>query len=113
MNAYTDAFRKYADFSGRASVWQYWGFVIINFLVAMATLFLIAIHEALVIVYFLYLLATIVPSLSVMVRRLHDTNKSGWFILFGFVPVIGGLILLVFTLLPGDKEANQYGAPSV
>jgi len=53
-------------------------------------------------------IAFFIPSLSVTVRRLHDTNKSGWFYLIAFVPA-GGLILFVFTVLEGDRRDNLYG----
>jgi uncharacterized membrane protein YhaH (DUF805 family) len=57
----------------------------------------------------IYALAILVPSLAVQVRRFHDQDKSGWFILLGFIPAVGGLIVLVFMCLPGTPGSNQYG----
>jgi uncharacterized membrane protein YhaH (DUF805 family) len=54
-------------------------------------------------------LATLLPTLAVVIRRLHDTNKSGWWWLITFVPFVGGLVLLMFECLPGDQGPNQYG----
>ncbi|MDP4805084.1 MAG: DUF805 domain-containing protein, partial [Candidatus Nanopelagicales bacterium] len=52
---------------------------------------------------------TIVPALAVLVRRLHDTGKSGWWALIGFVPLVGGIVLLVFTVLDSDAGGNKFG----
>ena len=57
----------------------------------------------------LYSLALIVPGLVICVRRLHDINKSGWFILIGLIPAVGGIILLVFMCMNSVDEGNQYG----
>lgn len=60
--------------------------------------------------YGIYILAVLVPSLAVVVRRLHDTGRSGWWFLIAFVPLVGGIILLVFMCSEGAREANEYGA---
>ena len=57
----------------------------------------------------IWILVTIVPALAVLVRRLHDTGKTGWWVLIGFVPLIGGIVLLVFTVLDSDAGENNYG----
>lgn len=62
-----------------------------------------------VVLYVIYALAVLVPALAVTVRRLHDTNKSGWLILIGLIPLVGPIILLVFYLTDGDRGENQYG----
>ena len=54
-------------------------------------------------------LAVLVPSLAVAVRRLHDTGKSGWFVLIGLVPLVGGIVMLVFTVMDSTPGDNQYG----
>jgi uncharacterized membrane protein YhaH (DUF805 family) len=59
--------------------------------------------------YVLYALAIIIPSIAVQVRRFHDQDKSGWMILLGFIPFVGGIILLVFMCLEGTKGPNSYG----
>jgi len=66
--------------------------------------------NAFIILYFLYALAVIVPNIAVGIRRLHDTDKSGWLLLLSLVPFVGGIILLVFFAMPGTEGPNQYGA---
>lgn len=58
----------------------------------------------------LYALAVLLPSLGVAVRRLHDTGRSGWWLLIGIVPLVGGIVLLVFFVLEGNRGMNAYGA---
>ena len=57
-----------------------------------------------------WIVATIVPALAVLVRRLHDTNRTGWWVLIGFVPLIGSIVLLVFALVDSDAGENKFGA---
>lgn len=115
MNWYIEVLRKYAIFSGRARRKEYWFFVLFNALFAIAAAILdnilgLAFREVgYGPIYLLYALATIVPGLAVSVRRLHDIGKSGWFILLGLIPCVGGIILLVFSVMPGDPGHNQYG----
>jgi uncharacterized membrane protein YhaH (DUF805 family) len=109
--------QKYADFSGRARRSEYWYFVLAYtvaiFVIEIVALILTAIAKPLGILGFLVLvvvaLGIIVPSLAVTVRRLHDTGKSGWFILIGLIPFVGGLVLLVFTVMDSTPGPNQYG----
>lgn len=54
-------------------------------------------------------LASFIPALCLIIRRLHDVGMSGWFLLINIIPVIGGIILLIFTLLPSQKHENKYG----
>lgn len=61
------------------------------------------------IVGLIWILATIVPALAVLVRRLHDTGKGGWWALIGFVPFVGAIVLFVITVLDSDAGENQYG----
>ena len=58
----------------------------------------------------IWILVTIVPALAVLVRRLHDTGKSGWWALIGLVPLVGGVVLFVFSVLDSTAGENQYGA---
>ena len=109
--------KKYADFTGRARRAEYWWFVLINFVVMFSLLVLTIIlsgsNDSLTglggIIYAVYALGVILPSLAVTVRRLHDTGKSGWMLLIGLIPFVGLIILLVFYFTDGDPGANQYG----
>ncbi|MEU5288131.1 DUF805 domain-containing protein [Streptomyces sp. CA-278952] len=109
MNWYLDVLKNYAGFSGRARRKEYWMFALFNFIIAVVlTVLGLAIDTQ--IPYYLYLAAVLVPSLAVMVRRLHDTGRSGWWFFISFVPLVGAIILLVFLASEGKPETNQHGA---
>lgn len=109
---------NYANFKGRARRAEYWYFVLANFLLIIP-FYVLAIIGTLnnntllltagVIVYALIILATFVPGLAVIVRRLHDINKSGWYYFIALIPIIGGIILLVWLFKDGDRFDNNYG----
>jgi uncharacterized membrane protein YhaH (DUF805 family) len=110
-------FRRFADFSGRSRRKEYWMFTLLNIIVGFV-LGLIGgilggsseggsvIGSAII---GLYVLAVIIPSIAVTVRRFHDQDKSGWFVLLAFIPFIGSLILLVFMCLEGTRGPNRFG----
>ena len=113
MEWYLAVLRKYAEFSGRARRKEYWMFFLFNFLIGcgLAILELTlglagGLYGPLTL---LYSLAVLVPGLAVTVRRLHDTGRSGWWLLIGFVPLLGAIVLLVFMLTDGQPGPNQYG----
>ena len=99
--AISTCFRKYGDFSGRAARSEYWWWEL--FLV-LGTLAAALFGDK---VSALFSLATLLPSLAVGARRLHDVDKSGWWQLLWIVPIIGWLILLYWTLQPG-REPNRF-----
>lgn len=105
QQAVQTCFRKYVDFSGRASRPEYWWFVLAYVIVSFAARF---INDYL---YLLVVLAFLLPLLAAGARRLHDVGKSAWLLLIGLVPVIGGLVLLYFTVQPSQSESNAYGPP--
>ncbi len=108
---------KYAQFDGRARRAEFWWFSLVNVGIALGLLIITAVlgssNDTLSaiggLVYFGYAIAMIVPSLAVIVRRLHDTNKSGATFLLFLIPLVGSIILLVFYLTDGDRTANKYG----
>ncbi len=110
MNWYLEVLKKYAVFSGRARRKEYWMFLLFSMLIAIG----IGIIEGIIgspgIIGLLYSFAVLIPSLAVSVRRLHDTDRSGWWLLVAFVPFIGGLVLLVFMLLDSTPGQNSFGA---
>jgi uncharacterized membrane protein YhaH (DUF805 family) len=110
MNYYTDVLKKYAAFNGRARRQEYWMFTLFNAL-AMIVLAILAVAASkyLFVLYGIYFLAVIIPSLAVLVRRLHDIGKSGGWFWILVVPLIGGLWLLVLTCIAGNPGPNQYG----
>ena len=109
MDYYTAVLKKYAEFSGRARRAEYWMFALINLIVC-AILYgvglALGIGEGIEAVYGL---AVLLPSLAVSARRLHDTGRSGWWLLVGAIPVIGWVPLVVFFLQDSVPEANRYG----
>lgn len=113
MHWYLDVLKKYAVFSGRARRMEYWMFALINFVITIV----LAIIDGMVglggesygVLSGLYTLAVLIPSLAVSVRRLHDTGRSGWWLLIALIPILGGLVLLVFMVLDSEAGPNQYG----
>lgn len=116
MNWYLAVLKNYAGFSGRARRKEYWMFVLFNIIfVAVAVILDNLVGTAIEgvgygLFYFLYILAVIIPSLAVAVRRLHDVGKSGWMILIGLIPIIGAIWLLVLYVTDSQPGENQYGA---
>ncbi len=104
-------FERYALFEGRAGRAEYWWFFLANFLISLVLQGLGRGASILAIVSLIYSLALLIPGLAVAVRRLHDTNKSGWWILISLVPLVGIIVLIVFLATDGDPGANQYGNP--
>ena len=99
---------NYANFDGRARRSEYWYFTLGNAIVIIALMALTAISSIFMFVYGLYALAVLVPSIAVGVRRLHDVNKSGWFYLLAFVPLVN-LYLLVLFCTEGTVGPNEFG----
>lgn len=112
MNNYLDVLKKYTVFDGRARRSEYWMFFLVNLIV----IILLSIIDSAVlgakeygILASLYSLGTLLPNIAVTIRRLHDTNKSGWWILIGLIPILGAIILIVFLATDSNPIANQYG----
>ena len=108
--------KRYADFSGRSRRKEYWFFVL-GIIIAAIILGIVegivglsgmigGVYGPLTVIF---LLGIIIPSLAVQVRRFHDQDKSGWFILLGLIPFVGGLIVLVFMCLEGTKGPKRFG----
>lgn len=110
-------FQKYATFSGRAKRPEYWYFALFQWLICFPVGLIFTIIDIMIeaegilssIGIILASLPFICPSISVLVRRLHDTGRSGWWYWLCLIPYIGGLILLVFTCLDSEPRDNKYG----
>jgi uncharacterized membrane protein YhaH (DUF805 family) len=109
MNWYLQALQRYAEFSGRSRRKEFWFSTRFNFLVALGLGFIDLMMGTAPLLGALYFLGILIPSIAVTVRRLHDTGRSGWWILISLVPVIGALVLLVFVVLDSEPRANEYG----
>lgn len=120
-------YRRYADFSGRSQRMEYWMFTLFTTIVALVAVAIIFAGGPVVDEYgtpgepgmmfyvgmgllILFGLGSIVPAIAVQVRRFHDQDKSGWFVLLGFIPYVGGLIVFVFMCLDGTHGPNRFGA---
>jgi uncharacterized membrane protein YhaH (DUF805 family) len=101
---------RYADFQGRSARSEFWWFVLFYFLLGLAVGTVGAISETLGgILNIVVWLALLVPSLAVSIRRLHDTDRSGWWILLYLLPVIGTIVLIVFFVQRGTDGENRFG----
>jgi uncharacterized membrane protein YhaH (DUF805 family) len=108
--AIKDGFDHYVKFDGRASRPAYWWWFLFAVLVAIAASLVDMAIDAPVL-RSLTGLALFLPGISVAIRRLHDTNRSGWWILIGLIPIIGWIVLLVFYLQQSDPTENRFGPP--
>lgn len=119
-------YRRYADFSGRSQRKEYWMFALFTTIVALLLVAIMFAGMPAVDEYgtpgdpsmmfyvgigllILFGVGSIVPSIAVQVRRFHDQDKSGWFVLLGFIPYVGGLIVFVFMCLDGTSGSNRFG----
>jgi len=109
MDYYMGVLKNYTKFSGRARRKEYWMFVLINLIISIILGIIASVirFQALTTIY---ALAILIPSLAVGVRRLHDTNRSGWWYLIALIPVIGAIVLIVFLATEGQAETNKYGS---
>jgi uncharacterized membrane protein YhaH (DUF805 family) len=108
MNWYIEVVKKYAVFNGRARRKEYWMFVLFYMIIAIV----LGILDAVLRLGFLgaiFGLAMLLPGLGVSIRRLHDTGRTGWWILIGLVPLIGFIVLLVFYCQDSQAGDNEYG----
>lgn len=109
--SYKKSFAAYTLFKGRTNLKDFLIFAVTNFLIHTSILMLGSILGVLAaIASVLFLIAIFIPSIAISVRRLHDINRSGWFMLLHLVPAIGSLVVLVMNLIPGNKGSNDFGA---
>ena len=115
MNWYLAVLKNYAVFDGRARRKEYWMFSLFNLIFLIVAIILdnvlgTAIGEVgFGLFYFLYLLAVLIPSIAVTVRRLHDVGKSGWMLLISLIPIIGAIWLFVLYVTDSNPGENLYG----
>jgi uncharacterized membrane protein YhaH (DUF805 family) len=106
VDAIKICFSKYADFKGRAKLPEFWWFALFCFVAALLLEFVSPYVSG------IFSLATMVPSFAVGARRLHDTNKSGWWQLLWLIPILGWLALLYFFIVQGDESDNRFNTPA-
>jgi uncharacterized membrane protein YhaH (DUF805 family) len=110
MSWYLAVLKNYVGFAGRARRTEYWMFVLVNFVVELVLYLLALAAHGLIFLYIIYGLAVLLPSLAVAFRRLHDIDRSAWWILIGLIPFVGWIVLLVFACIPGTPGPNKFGA---
>lgn len=118
MNSYFATLGKFADFSGRATRFEYWIFQLIN----VVAVIVLSVIETLLgegtgpgelgILASIFCLAMVIPSSAVLVRRLHDTDQSGWYALNILIPICNLVLIIFFLVLCSDPTENRYGPPS-
>lgn len=116
LNTYIEVAKKYMVFTGRSRRTEYWTFTLINIAISIIINVLGAILGSIApilatlmgIVGLLFLLAMLLPGIAVGIRRLHDTGRSGWWMLIALVPLVG-LVLIYFLVLDSQPGSNQYG----
>lgn len=109
MTYYVSVLKNYVGFTGRARRAEFWQFVLVNFIIGFV-LDIIDIAIKNEVLGGIYSLAVLLPSLAVTVRRLHDTDRSGFWIFFGLIPLAGIITLIVFWCQDGTPGANRHGA---
>ena len=112
MSYYATCLKKYAEFEGRARRKEYWMFVLVNFLIAIAISIgggILGLEEGTAVISGLYSLAVLVPGIAVTVRRLHDTGRSGWWMLIALIPIAGPIAMLIFLCGVSKPGENEYG----
>jgi uncharacterized membrane protein YhaH (DUF805 family) len=121
MSLMFEPLKKYAQFSGRARRSEFWLFALLIFIAEIVYFAVLGAAggfsssgpggaaKAVMGLFSLAFLGLIIPSLAVSFRRLHDTDRSAWWLLISLIPGLGGLVLLVFYLLPGTNGPNKFG----
>jgi uncharacterized membrane protein YhaH (DUF805 family) len=116
MNWYLKVLKNYVGFSGRARRQEYWMFILFHILVSVLLALIeqvtgvFTVGEDIGLLGLLYSLFVLLPSMAVLVRRLHDRNRSGWWFFIGLIPFVGAIVLLVWLASEGDRHDNRFGS---
>ena len=111
MNWYLKVLKNYFNFSGRARRKEYWMFTLFSTLAVILFAFIdhVVLGAEIGILGLIYSLAVFIPSFAVLFRRLHDTNRSAWWILIALIPLVGAIVLLVFLCFDSEPGQNRFG----
>jgi uncharacterized membrane protein YhaH (DUF805 family) len=115
MNWYIEAWKNYANFQGRSQRAAYWYFVLFNLIANLVLGFIdgiagLSAGGGVGVLSGLYSLAVVIPSIAVGARRLHDTDRSGWWLLLAFIPIVGWIVLLIWAVQDSQPGANRFGS---
>lgn len=108
MNWYIETLKKYAVFTGRARRKEYWMFVLFQLIVSIVIGVIESFSDT-TILSIIFVLGTLLPSVGVQIRRLHDIGRTGWWLLISLIPLVGSIVLLVFACQDSELGDNQYG----
>ena len=95
---------------GRSRRAEFWWYFLANLIISVVLNILVGIASIFIVLYVIYSLAVLIPGLAVGIRRLHDTDRSGWWLLIALIPIVGIIVLIVFWATDGQPAPNQYGA---
>ncbi|HEY8098584.1 MAG TPA: DUF805 domain-containing protein [Methylobacter sp.] len=115
MNWYLEALKKYTVFSGRACRSEYWYFLLFNFLISIGLVIIDFVsgtfnaETGVGLLSTIYSVVVLIPGISVTVRRLHDTDRSGWWFFIALIPIVGAIVLFIFMVLDSSSGDNEYG----
>ena len=114
MSWFVSAVKKYAVFSGRARRKEFWFFYLFYLIFSLAAIrtwngILVAETASIGLFSSVYVIAMMLPTFAVLARRLHDIGRSGWWILIGLIPIIGAIVLLIFTVRDSQEGENRFG----
>ncbi|MFC0005044.1 DUF805 domain-containing protein [Micromonospora siamensis] len=116
IDAVKSVFSNYASFGGRARRSEYWWFALFSWVVSIVASVLDGAFGtqmgsgSLGVIGLIVTLALLLPSIAVAVRRLHDTNRAGWWLLIALIPLVGAIVLIVFFAMEGTRGENRFGA---
>lgn len=123
VDAIRSVWSQYASFKGRARRSEYWWWALFSTLVIYGPFiilglltdgqgieaFPVAVQVVLSLIFMIILIGLLIPGLAVTVRRLHDSDRSGWLYLINFIPYVGWIVVFIFMLLPGTRGPNRHG----
>ena len=104
--------KNYATFIGRARRKEFWFFTLVQFILLIIAQIIDAVIGTEFVLYALVVLALFIPGLAVTIRRLHDINKSGWWLLIALIPLIGSILLIIWLATETKQETNEWGQPA-
>lgn len=106
FNHFIRVLRRAFDFQGRSTRSEFWWFTLFQIIISLVILLILPFLSP------IFSLLLLIPAIAVSIRRLHDINKPGWWLLLIFIPLVGGLVLLIFFVMASYQAANQWGAVS-
>ena len=113
MHYFIDVLKKYTEFDGRATRKEYWMYALLAMIIGQGISIVVGKLFGLTalasIWSTIFFLGTFCPNLAVIVRRLHDTNRSGWWVFINFIPILGNITFIIFLVLDSQSGSNQYG----